>query len=296
MSRKTIREEACNKVEDFQEICHTFTRKFTVAGKSESFVENYLLQISKLTMFYERSPLDLSIDEVEEYLLFLRSKATPSLSTFKHLVYGLRQLYRIYNKRELELALPVIEYPVTLPVVLSKEEVRRLILTPKYQKHRVIIGTIYDGGLRISELINLQIKDVDFDRKMIHIRQSKYKKDRYVPISPMLVRGLKTYLELSNPKDYLFNGRIKGYPMSDYAIRYLVGQGLKRCGIKKKVCVHTLRHSYATHLLEDGMDIVTLKNQMGHVKVATTMIYLHIAQVCPSRGFSPLSTLFPKGQ
>ena len=82
MSRKTIREEACDKVEGFREICHAFTRKFTVAGKSESFVENYLLQISKLTMFYERSPLDLGMDELEEYLLFLRSKATPSLSTF----------------------------------------------------------------------------------------------------------------------------------------------------------------------------------------------------------------------
>ncbi len=160
----------------------------------------------------------------------------------------------------------------------------------------MIIGTIYDGGLRISELINLQIKDVDFDRKTIHIRQSKYKKDRYVPISTMLVRGLKGYIDDSNPQGYLFNGRVKGSPISEAAVRHLLGQGIKRVGIKKKVCVHTLRHSYATHLLEDGLDIVTLKNQMGHVKVQTTMIYLHIAQVAPLRGFSPLSTLFPKGQ
>jgi integrase/recombinase XerD len=296
MSRKTIKDEACDKVDGFYEICEAFTRKFTVAGKSESFVDNYLLQISKLVLFYERSPLELSIDELEEYLLFLRANATPSLSTFKHLVYGLRQLYRIYGKKEMELALPEIEYPVTLPVVLSKEEVKRLILIPKYQKHRLIIGTIYDGGLRISELINLQIKDVDFDRKTIHIRQSKYKKDRYVPISTMLIRGLKGYIDDSNPQNYLFNGRIKGSPISEAAVRHLLGQGIKRVGIKKKVCVHTLRHSYATHLLEDGLDIVTLKNQMGHVKVQTTMIYLHIAQVAPLRGFSPLSTLFPKGQ
>ena len=296
MSRKTIKDEACSKVEGYDEICQTFSRKFTIKGKSQSFVDNYLLQISKLTMFYERSPLDLSIEEVEEYLLFLRSKATPSLSTFKHLVYGLRHLYRIYHKKELELALPVIEYPATLPVVLSKEEMRRLLLTLKNQKHRLILGTIYDGGLRISELINLLINDVDFDRKVIHVRQSKCKKDRYVPISPMLIRGLKAYLEVIHPQNYLFNGRVKGTPISDAAIRHLLGQGLKRGGIKKKVCVHTLRHTYATHLLEDGMDIVTLKDQMGHVKVTTTMIYLHIAQVCPSRGFSPLSTLFPKGQ
>ena len=296
MSRKTIKDEACDKVAGFREISQAFTRKFIVAGKSESFVDNYLLQISKLVLFYERSPLELSIDELEEYLLFMRANSTPSLSTFKHLVYGLRQLYRIYSVKEMELALPEIEYPVTLPVVLSKEEVKRLILTSKYQKHRLIIGTIYDGGLRISELINLQIKDVDFDRKTIHIRQSKYKKDRYVPISTMLIRGLKGYIDDSNPQDYLFNGRIKGSPISEAAVRHLLGQGIKRVGIKKKVCVHTLRHRYATHLLEDGLDIVTLKNQMGHVKVQTTMIYLHITQVAPHRGFSPLSTLFPKGQ
>ena len=296
MSRKTNQEEACNKVEGFREVCQTFTRKFTIAGKSESFVENYLLQISKLALFYERSPLDLSIEEVEEYLLCIRAKATPSLSTFKHLVYGLRQLYRIYHLKEMELTLPAVESPSTLPVVLSKEEVRRLLLTPKNQKHRLLIGTIYDGGLRISELINLQIKDVDFDRKMIHIRQSKYKKDRYVPISSMLVRGLKSYLDITDPQDYLFNGKVKGSPISETAIRWVLHQGIKRGGIKKKVCVHTLRHSYATHLLEDGMDIVTLKNQMGHTKVETTMIYLHIAQVCPSHGFSPLTKLFPKGQ
>jgi site-specific recombinase XerD len=112
----------------------------------------------------------------------------------------------------------------------------------------------------------------------------------------MLVRGLKRYLEISAPRDYLFNGRVKGTPLSEAAIRHLLHQGLQRGGIKKKVCVHTLRHSYATHLLEDGMDIVTLKNQMGHVKVETTMIYLHISQIAPLRGFSPLSTLFPKGQ
>ena len=296
MSRKTIQEEACKKVVGFHEVCQTFTRKFTIAGKSESFVENYLLQISKLALFYSRSPLDLSIEEVEEYLLYIRANATPSLSTFKHLVYGLRQLYRIYHLKELELTLPVVESPSTLPVVLSKEEVRRLILTPKSQKHRLLIGTIYDGGLRISELINLQIKDVDLDRKMIHIRQSKYKKDRYVPISSMLVRGLKSYLDITDPRDYLFNGKVKGSPISEAAIRWVLHRGIKRGGINKKVCVHTLRHSYATHLLEDGLDIVTLKNQMGHIKVETTMMYLHIAQVCPLKGFSPLTTLFPKGQ
>jgi len=296
MSRKKIKDEACDKVAGFSSICQTFTRKYKVAGKSDSFIENYLLQISKLTLFYERSPLELTVEELEEYLLYIQAQSTPSLSTFKHLVYGLRQLFRIYDKEELELAMPEIHEPKTLPVVLSKEEVKKLLCATTNPKHRIIIGTIYDGGLRISELINLEIKDVDFDRKMMHIRQSKFKKDRYVPISSMLVRGLTRYLKDSRPQKYLFNGRIKGTPVSEQSVHYLLRQGVKRSGIKKKVCVHTLRHSYATHLLEDGLDIVTLKNQMGHVKVQTTMIYLHIARIAPQRGFSPLTTLFPKGQ
>lgn len=292
MSKLTLQEQACCKVTGFREICNVFVRKFGVAGKSNSCVQNYLRQISKLTLHYNRSPLELDNEELENYLFYLRSREPTSLSSFKHLVYGLRHLYSIFEVNDLEVSLPSIERPKTLPVVFSKEEVRVLLKAPGYEKHRVLLGTIYDAGLRISEARNLLIANADFNRLSIHVRESKCKKDRYVPISPMLVRGLKSYISNSKPRHYLFNGKDKGTPMSKEGIRYVMRSALKKAGIKKDACVHTLRHSYATHLLEDGLDLVTLKNQMGHARIENTMIYVHIVRISPKHGFSPLKTLY----
>jgi len=294
MSRLQIQQQACIAVPVFKDVCRTFIRKFGVAGKSNSCVQNYLRQISKLVLFYQKSPLDLTTEEVEEFLVYLRHNEPPSLSSFKHLVYGLRHLFGIYGRDDMEIILPQISHPKTLPEVFSKEEVRQLLSAPGYLKHRVLLGTIYDAGLRISEVAGLLISDVDFDRQMVHVRQSKFKKDRYVPVSSMLCRGLKSYISTSRPRDYLFNGRVKGKPMSFQGIRHIMHGAMKKCGITKNACVHSLRHSYATHLLEDGLDLVTLKNQMGHGRIENTMMYIHIARIDPARGFSPLQTLYPQ--
>jgi site-specific recombinase XerD len=293
MSRLTIQEQACMKVPAFSGECKTFIRKFGVAGKSSSCVQNYLRQISKLVLFYGRSAVELSSEDVEEFLVYLRRNEPPSLSSFKHLVYGLRHLYSIYGREDIEVILPEISHPKTLPAVFSKEEVRSLLKAPGYLKHRLLLGTIYDGGLRVSEVSKLLISDVDFDRLTIHVRESKFKKDRYVPISSMLANGLKSYLNSSYPKYYLFNGKQKGTAMSVEGIRHVMRGAMKKSGIRKNASVHSLRHSYATHLLEDGLDLVSLKNQMGHSRIENTMIYIHIARVSSKRGFSPLQTLYP---
>ena len=133
---------------------------------------------------------------------------------------------------------------------------------------------------------------MDFDRQQVHIRQSKHKKDRYVPISSHTLRGLKRYIEVSNPKTWLFNGKIRGQQISREGIRHAFRAAVKKSGITKSVCVHTLRHSYATHLLEMGLDIVSLKSQLGHAEIATTMMYLHIAKSNPKAGFSPIEKLY----
>ncbi len=155
-----------------------------------------------------------------------------------------------------------------------------------------MFAVIYDCGLRISEAINLKIQDIDFDRKLVHIRQSKHKKDRYVPVSDHLLRGIQTYLSSSNPKIWLFNGKIRGQQISREGIRHAFRSMLNKTGIQKNACVHTLRHSYATHLLEMGLDILSVKDQLGHAKIETTMMYLHIAQSNPKAGFSPMKMLY----
>jgi len=292
MSRKSFMEQACELVPEFKDISETFLRKYTIAGKSSSCIRNYLMQISKMVVHFECSPLELSIDQMEEYLFTIRQNEKPSLSSFKHLVYGLRTLFSMYGREKLLLQLPSIAKANTLPVVLSQQEVIRLLKAPPLLKHRVLFGVVYDCGLRISEAINLKISDIDFDRKQVHIRQSKCKKDRYVPISPIALRGISRYLGTTNPKEWLFNGKVRGGQISREGVRHALRSALSKTDIKKEACVHTLRHSYATHLIEMGLNIITLKEQMGHSRIETTMMYLHIAQSDPGTGFSPMQKLY----
>lgn len=294
MSRKTYLEQACDCVPEFKTISDKFLRKYTIAGKSSSCIRNYLMQISKMVLYFKCSPLDISTDQMEEYLFVLRQNESPSSSSFKHLVYGLRALFTMFKNEKLLLDLPSIPKSKQLPEVFSQKEIRLVLKTAGLLKHRVLFAVIYDCGLRISEAINLHISDVDFDRKQIHIRQSKHKKDRYVPISGLTLRGIKSYLSTSNPKEWLFNGKIRGQQMSKEGIRHAFRTVIRKTGINKNVCVHTLRHSYATHLLEMGLDIVSVKNQMGHAHITATMLYLHIAKSNPKAGFSPMKQLYQR--
>ena len=152
------------------------------------------------------------------------------------------------------------------------------------------------------EVRSIHLKDLDLDRKLLHIRQGKGRKDRYVPLGEMLCRGVRAYLEAENPQTFLFNGKPDGRKGGDFDSRYsqrgvqwAVQQAAKSAGINKDISVHTLRHTYATHLLEDGLDIVSIKELLGHERIETTMVYLHVATNGRNTPFSPLDTLFAKG-
>jgi integrase/recombinase XerD len=295
MSKKCYLDQACIAVPEFKPISDGFLRKYTIAGKSDSCTRNYLMQISKLVLHFKCSPLELSVDQLEEYLFLIREHETPSLSSFKHLVYGLRTMFSMFKNEKLLLSLPSIASSKALPEVFSQEEIRLILKITKLLKHRILFAVIYDCGLRIQEAVNLKISDVDFNRHQVHIRQSKHKKDRYVPVSPLVLRGLNTYLETSNPKEWLFNGKLRGGQISKEGIRQAFRSTIRKTGIQKKVCIHTLRHSYATHLLEMGLDIVSVKNQMGHAEISTTMMYMHIAKSNPLAGFGPMLKLYANG-
>ena len=294
MSKNTIYLEACNKVEGFQQIGERFLRKLVIDGKSKSTHENYLRQMAKLAMHYKLTPLELEANDLEEYMYHLiENDTSSSQSSFKHLVYGLRKLYLLYDKDDLHLSLPEISRPNKLPVVLSKQEVKRLLKAPKNLRERVLFGLAYDTGMRISELTNLLIADIDLDRKQIHIRQSKYKKGRYIIISSHAARGIRKHITLNKPKDYLFDHiSRKGIPISKTRIRMLLKEAIVLAGIKKNVCVHTLRHTYATHQLEAGQNIMVLKESLGHADIRATLIYLHIAQLGPVKKFGCLEALY----
>lgn len=252
--------------------------------------------LGHMALHFSQNPLDLDEEQVLDYLHVLKSQHnTPSESFFKHTVYGLRYAYRLYDITEKRILLPAIKKPKKLPAVLSQQEVKRLLKTPKLLKHRLILAMLYGCGLRCFELRNLQIKDVDMDRKMLHIRQGKGRKDRYVPLCALLIRGVKKYLGAERPVRWLFTGKYaqeEQVQLSQRGIQWVVRQARKQSGIPKDLTAHTLRHSYATHLLEMGMDIMTVKDLLGHEDIQTTLTYLHVSQLGRQKPFSPLERLY----
>ena len=219
---------------------------------------------------------------------------SPSRSYFKHMVYGLRYYFRHIGKEKRAISLPSIKTEFHLPVILNRTELRSLFVAPKTLKHRILLTLMYSTGMRSQEIRNLRISDIDFERKTIHIRQSKYKKDRIVPLSIYMAYGLNKYIHQYNPEKWLFNGKNKKVNYSKKGVSWIMNQALKRTTIKKKVSVHNLRHSYATHLLEDGVNILTVKELLGHSDISTTMIYLHVADYCYLNVRSPFDGLYPK--
>jgi len=272
-----------------------FIRKMVINGKSRSTHQNYIRQMAKLALYYERLPLDLEVDEVEEYLYYLIERDTDALSSYKHLVYGLRKLYQLFGKEELELSLPKINRPSKLPVVLSVQEVKILLKAPVHIREKVMFALTYDTGMRIGELTNLLIQSVDLDRAVIHIRQSKNKKDRYLPISSHSIRGIKKHITINSPKVYLFeNQNRKGMPISKTRVRILLKEALSMTNIKKEISMHSLRHSFATHQLEAGQNIMVLKNLLGHANIQTTLVCLHIAHIEMEKAIACLDLLYGK--
>ena len=269
-------------------------------GKSESTFRNYTHYLAKLGLYYNRLPTELTIEEVDCYLyMLLQHHQSPSRAYFKFTVFGLRFAYRTDGLMEKHIALPSIKKVKTLPVILSRQEVKKLLQAPKILKHRVLLGLLYGCGLRCSESRNIQIADLDFDRQMLHVRQGKGKKDRYVPLSSILVEWIKQYVKDKNPEVWLFNRisevKIPGdidFRYSQKGVQYVVKQAAKSANIIKNISPHTLRHTFATHLIEDGLDILSVKDLLGHQHVSATLIYLHVAHYEKVKSFSPLDTIY----
>ena len=249
-----------------------------------------------MALHFNCCPTHLDQEQVLDYLQYLKTQSkTPSSSYFKHTVYGLRFAYRVLGIKQHSIFLPKLKFPKKLPVVLSHNELRELLKAPHLLKHRLVIGLLYGCGLRRFELLNIKIPDIDFDRKQLHIREGKGRKDRYVPLGNMLCRGLKDYLESEHPYQWLFNGKSSTGQLqrfSETGVQWIIRQALKKTSIKKQVTSHVLRHTYATHLLEMGTDIITLKELLGHTDIRTTMVYLHVAQLDKYKAFCPLDKLY----
>ena len=248
--------------------------------------------MAALALHFKTLPTELDPEQVKDYLFELQQRSkTPSQTYFKHTVYGLRFLLKTEGLPYSFLHLPAIPQVKKLPVILSREEIWRMLQCAELLKHKLLIGLIYGCGLRCMEVRNIQLQHLDFDRRMLHIVQGKGQKDRYVPLSEHLIRGLRTFINIENPERYLFNGNqnrniedidVLAAHRKDFDSRYsqrgvqwVIKTISKKAGITKEVHTHTLRHSYATHLLEDGVPIIMVQKLLGHERIESTMEYLH---------------------
>ena len=288
----TLVSQAKTNVAGFSAAYSKFIERVTIDQSSKGLITNYSRSIAAIALHFNRVPHEISVEEINSYLYRMTVHEKLSISYFKHAVFGLRHWFRLFGMEEKAIAMPSIKKEFTLPVVLSKEECKVLFKAPRWFKHRFLLTFAYAGGLRMNELRLLKIADVDLNRKQVHIRMGKGKKDRYVVLSNLLAQKFQQYLTEVKPKVYLFEGQTPCEPMGERSIQYVIKEALQKTDIKKEVSMHTLRHSFATHLLEDGIDIHSIQRLLGHSDIRTTIVYLHVARIKPRLAHSPLDSLY----
>lgn len=251
-------------------------------------IKTYISSIANLSKHYNQSPDKISLDQVKSYLHhsmvskgYSTALVNQTISAFKILHKDI--LERTWNS--ISIIRPKKEK--RLPVVLSQQEVKALVNTPINLKHRAILTLGYSAGLRISEIIKLKINDIDSQRMQIRIVEAKGKKDRYTLLSRTALELLRDYFLRYRPKQWLFEGQSKGQ-YSTESIRAVLKRAQIKAGINKAVTYHTLRHSFATHLLEQGTSLQIIKRLLGHANISTTNTYLHVQQYCLDKVVSPL--------
>lgn len=263
-----------------------------IARYSESSIKAY---INTARHFFESNNhlkiKDIKETDVERYIIEKIRNNNISQSHQKQIIGAIKLFYQLVLNRQISIDhLYPKRTETRLPNVLSKEDIKRILDATENIKHKAVLSTIYSGGLRISELINLKIADIDSNRMMIRIKQSKGKKDREVMLSVKLLELLRQYFIEFKPKVYLFEGQ-DGGTYSSRSVQLVLKQNMLKARIKKHASVHTLRHSFATHLLESGTDIRYIQEMLGHNRLETTQIYTHITDIAKQKIKRPLDAL-----
>jgi integrase/recombinase XerD len=254
--------------------------------------EAYIDQIEKFANYFWKSPELLGLEEIRTYQLYLVDEKQASWNTFNQAVCAMRFLYRVTLGKDWVIKhIPFQRREKKLPVVLSPQEVTQFFDAITNLKDKVMLMTAYSAGLRTSEIAALKVKDIDSKRMLIHIRQGKGKKDRYVMLAANLLDSLRLYWKVYHPYDWLFPGKSLDQQTCIDSIQRACKKASLASGLKKTVTIRALRHSFATHLLESGTDILTIQRLLGHGSVRTTTIYTHISDKRVHATRSPLDLL-----
>jgi integrase/recombinase XerD len=251
----------------------------------------YVRAVAEFAKHFNKSPDELGPEEIRKWQLFLRNEKKVKLSTYIQAVCALRFFYRNTLNRKIEIdQIPLPRHEKKLPVILSKAEVKALLEAPKNLAHRSILATLYGAGLRVSEVTNLKVSDLDRERRVIWVRGGKGHKDRQVMLADQLRELLAAYWRWKRPTDWLFPGEA-GNPITTNAVFRACRKAALIAGITKPVHPHSLRHAFATHLLDDGVNLLVIQTLLGHAHLKTTARYLHVSDTVVRSTRSPLEML-----
>ncbi len=242
-------------------------------GSSPETIKTYKFYNKKFLEFINKNPENVDEDDIKKYLSHLISKDL-SNSTISLVKSALVFLYSEMLKKKIDIKTPKISKKA--PIVLSKQEIRKILAFLKNKKHNLIFSLLYSTGMRLSECINLKVKDLELNENIIWVRDGKGSKDRMVIVSKKISEKLKKYVEKKESDEYVFEGR--NGKMSKRNVQKLVSKAAKKAEISKNISPHTLRHSFATHLLEDGVDIRKIQVLLGHSNLSTTQIYTTVSK------------------
>ena len=266
-------------------------RRLRVSNRSEQTIRNYVRCVKALMDYHHQLPDELEIDQVIDFLNELQVEQERAWRTIKIYVAAFRWFYEhILQAKEFAGLIPYPREKPSLPQIISREELARLFNNCTNKKHRAMFRLLYSSGLRRNELLYLKIEDIitTDGQNRIRINKGKGGKDRYTVLSENVLLELREYFKRYKPVTYLFNGREPGQRMSPAGLRHAMIEATKKAGISRNVNLHILRHCFASHALEEGMNIKTLQYLMGHSSVHTTMVYLHVSEVPLEKAFSPL--------
>ena len=246
-------------------------------GLSAKTQEAYLRAVTRLAVFYGRSPDRISEREIQTYLLHLYREKGFSHSTCNVVVAGLRFFYHVTLRRQsTSFVIPAAREPSKLPEILTRAELTRRFSRTIRPKHRALLLTAYAAGLRVSEVVALQVSDIDAERGVLRVRQGKGARDRMTLLSPRLLEALRAYWRHERPEPWLFPSRDRRGHLCAGAAKHLYAKAKKRAGIEKPGGLHVLRHTFATNLLEAGVGLHTLQRLLGHKSLRSTAHSLHL--------------------
>ena len=239
----------------------------------------YLASVKNFALHFHRSPAELTDEEAREYLRYLIQEKKASQSAISQTYSALKFLYETTLKRDWDgFRIPRAKIEKRLPVVLSQQEIQAIFSATRNLKHRAVLMTIYSAGLRVSEAVHLKVPDIDSQRMVIRVEQGKGKKDRYTLLAQRTLEVLREYWRAYRPRDWLFPGQPAKGALSVSSVQKVFKEVLHEAGIKKRATVHTLRHSFATHLVEEKTDLYQIQRLLGHTTPKTTTVYLHLSR------------------